>query len=280
MAYSSASIRVFANWAREGLLPRCAARIVEIGSQMIADGTEPEAVAELVRVYRPDFSGEGLQVSRYANEMWKAAGLDYVSLDITEAPDSRVFDLNLSGVPAADLASADIVTNIGTTEHLINQHNAFKVIHDLTKVGGVALHQVPFAGMLNHCLVTYHPKFFYSLVVNNRYKLRYVAYDSPVLHAAFGEGNTVYEGDRPKKDPRVPGSEAWANVSMHSGTITVIVERRHPDPFVPPVDFAGGYFGETTGFDLGSLVGQDIVPHGVWADAFRRNTTPSQKAAS
>jgi len=275
MAYSGDFIHLLARWARDGILPRPASRVVEIGSQMINAGTEQEAVTELIRAYRQDFSGD-LQVPHYANEMWRAAELDYFSYDITEAPDSRVFDLNFASVPERDFACADIVTNIGTTEHLINQYNAFKVIHDLMKVGGVAIHYLPFTGMLNHCLFSYHPKFFYSLIVNNRYRLRHIEYSGPALHASLGEGNTVFEGDRLKTDSRLPGSEKWAKIDLFSGMIIIIIERMHPDEFVPPVDFAGGYFGETTGFDLGNLVGKDIPPHGAWADAFRRKVTPSQ----
>jgi hypothetical protein len=285
MAYSGGFISLLAQFARNDVLPRQVSRVVEIGSQMINLGTEHEAVADLIKVYRPSFSTNELRnrfpisphYYSYACEMWKTAGIDYFSYDITEAPDSRVFDLNFGSVPRNDLASADIVTNIGTTEHLINQYNAFKTIHDLLKVGGVAVHQVPFAGMLNHCLFNYHPKFFYSLIVNNRYKLRHIEYSAPALHIALGEGNTVFEGDRPKCDARIPGSDEWTNVSLFSGMITLVIERRYPDEFVPPVDFAAGYFGETTGFDIGGLVGRDDIPLSPWADAFRRKVTPSQR---
>lgn len=279
MAYSSSFIRVLAAWARDGILPNPATRVVEIGSQMINAGTDPEALAQFARIYRPDFADRPL-TPRYAGEMWRAVGIDYLSYDVTEAPDSRAFDLNFDAVPDQDMASADIVTNIGTTEHVVNQFNAFKVIHDLMKVGGVAIHQVPFTGMLNHCLFNYHPKFFYSLIVNNRYRLRHAEFSGPKLHADLGEGNTIFEGDRPRADAKVPGSEGWgADVhAIYSGVITLAIERRHLDDFVPPVDFAAGYFGETTGFDLGTLIGQDIPPHGVWADAFRRKTTFTQRA--
>lgn len=276
MSYGSDFIRLLARLARDGVLPRPASRIVELGSQMLNAGTDASAPADLIETYRGSVGD--IDVPRYANEMWRAAGLDYFSLDITGAPDSRVFDLNFASVPDADRASADIVTNLGTTEHLMNQFNAFKVVHDLLRVGGVAVHYVPFAGMLNHCFFTYHPKFFYSMIVNNRYRLRHVEYGRPGLHASLGEGNTVFEGDTLRADERIPGAKSWADIRMFSGMIMLVVERRHLDDFVPPVDFAGGYFGETTGFDLAALVGRD-PPHSAWADAYRRKVTPSQQSS-
>jgi hypothetical protein len=45
--------------------------------------------------------------------------------------------LNHEPTPQKFVGDFDLVVNFGTTEHLLNQYNAFKVIHDATKVGGV-----------------------------------------------------------------------------------------------------------------------------------------------
>ena len=60
-------------------------------------------------------------------------------------------------VPAAIVVR--LVVNAGTTEHVVNQDNAFRVMHDLTKVGGVMMHEVPAGGMLTHGVVGYNPQF-------------------------------------------------------------------------------------------------------------------------
>ena len=208
--------------------------------------------------------------------MWRRCGLDYLSYDVTQAPYSKVFDLNFHTVPDEDLQSAAILTNIGTTEHVANQLNAFRTVHDLLKVGGVAIHSVPFTGMLNHSLINYHPKFFFSLIINNRYKLRDVEFSGPSRHESLGVGNIVYDGDYLATANKVLGSESWSNTPLYAGMINLVIERVFPDQFVPPVDFARGYFGDMPVGDLSLLVGADKLPQSAWADAYRRATTPSQ----
>jgi hypothetical protein len=60
--------------------------------------------------------------------------------------------------------------------------------------------------------------------------------------------------------------------------INLLIERVFADEFVPPVDFAPGYFGDIANGDLSALVGTAEQPHSAWADAYRRSTTPSQTA--
>jgi hypothetical protein len=56
-----------------------------------------------------------------------------------------------------------------------------------------------------------------------------------------------------------------------------VIEGRYPDAFVPPVDFARGYFGDIPAGDLSVLVGVDDLPASAWADAYRRGVTPTQQ---
>jgi hypothetical protein len=65
----------------------------------------------------------------------------------------------------------DFVTNHGTSEHLLNQQNFFKVVHELTKPGGLMLHAVPFTAHIEHGFFNYQPNFFESLARYNSYKL-------------------------------------------------------------------------------------------------------------
>jgi len=280
MAYGAGLLQQIESWLDTSILPVPSSgdRIIELGSQMINVGTPPEVLARFIRRFRPDFAAPrpDLPVNAYgcvyAGELWNLCGLEYTSYDVTEAPRSRLFDLNFHDVPSADRDSALYVTNIGTTEHVANQLNAFRTIHGLLKVGGVAIHSVPFTGMLNHSLFNYHPKFFFSLIVNNRYRLRHVEFGGPSLHASLGPGNTVFDGDHLPTHPKLPGSEAWSKTTLHSGMIHLVIERCYADPFVPPVDFAGGYFGDISS----ALVGVESLPHSAWADAYRRGVTPTQ----
>jgi hypothetical protein len=286
MAYGLGLLSQIEQWVDAGLVPGFGLgnRVAELGSQMVNPGTPIDAILRFIRTFKPAFDGseisDGLPVNSfgiaYAAEIWRRCGVDYVSYDITEAPHSRLFDLNFHTVPEQERQSADLVTNIGTTEHVANQLNAFRTIHDLLKVGGVAIHSVPFAGMLNHALFNYQPKFFFSLIVNNRYRLRYVELTGPSRHESLGVANTIFDGDYLPATAKLPGSQAWSKTPLYSGTINLVIERRFPDEFVPPVDFAKGYFGDMPLGDLSALVGVDNLPHNAWADAYRRTATPTQ----
>jgi len=286
MAYSHGLMSQIEQWLDAGVIPvpKLGERIVELGDQALNADTPDDAVISFIRKFKPDFDRKelvgGLPANSfgvvYACEMWRRCGLEYLSYDVTEAPYSKVFDLNFHNVPDEDRQSAAIVTNIGTTEHIANQLNAFRTAHDLLKVGGVAIHSVPFTGMLNHGLINYHPKFFVSLIINNRYRLRAPLLSKPVDHASYGIGNTVYDGDFIQADAKLPGSESWSATPLYAWMIDLVIERVFPDEFVPPVDFAKGYFDDMPMGDLSLLTDTDKLPHNAWADAFRRSTTPSQ----
>lgn len=89
---------------------------------------------------------------------------DDASVDILK------WNLNEIVCPSEHLKSYDMVTNLGTTEHLINQANAFRLIHDLVKVGGIMFNLLPMARM-NHGFFNYNPCFFESLAKANNYKI-------------------------------------------------------------------------------------------------------------
>jgi hypothetical protein len=286
MAYSQQLMSQIEQWLDAGVIPypKPGARVVELGDQALNANMPYDAVISFIRKIKPDFDPKeiagGLPSNSfgvvYACEMWRRCGLEYLSYDVTEAPYSKVFDLNFHSVPHEDRQSASIVTNIGTTEHIANQFNAFRTVHDLLKVGGVAVHSVPFTGMLNHGLINYHPKFFVSLIINNRYRLRAAQLSEPVDHASYGVGNKIYDGDFIEAQRKLPGSENWSTTPLYAGMIDLVIERLFPDEFVPPVDFAKGYFDDMPMGDLSLLIGTDKLPHNAWADAYRRATTPSQ----
>jgi hypothetical protein len=103
-------------------------------------------------------------------DMWRRLKREIVSLDMVGNDASVLrFDLNIECVPAHLKEHFDFVTNAGTTEHVFNQANCFKVVHDLTKVNGVMAHTVPFAGYDNHGLFKYTMKFFTRIAKANDY---------------------------------------------------------------------------------------------------------------
>jgi hypothetical protein len=73
-------------------------------------------------------------------------------------------------VPEAEIGKYDFVTNHGTSEHLLNQYNCFKVMHDFCRPGGMMLHAVPFTVHLEHGFFNYQPNFFSALARYNSYE--------------------------------------------------------------------------------------------------------------
>ena len=152
MAYGTGLFQNLERWLENGVLPGLSPRdrVMDLGSQMINAGTPHSVVARLISRFKPGFDELELAARfpvsphyyAYVGDVWQLCDLDYLSYDITEAPRSRVFDLNFHEVPLEDHERAALVTNIGTTEHVANQLNAFRTVHDLLKVG--VLQSTPF----------------------------------------------------------------------------------------------------------------------------------------
>jgi hypothetical protein len=148
--------------------------VFELGSQDVAC---PEHVKELTMLLRA-FGVEHVDpeaVTRLANmgsgrELYRSLGFTYQSIDTDGRHGALPIDLNFDAVPRNHRNRYDFVTNLGTSEHVANQMNCFRVVHDLTRVGGYMYHEVPFTGFVNHGLFNYTPKFFWMLCRSNLYE--------------------------------------------------------------------------------------------------------------
>ena len=178
MGLSVAFLRDLIHLKRHGVLDG-ARRVVEIGAQQLADNFL--TAAELDEVYelfgRPKIDlGAPVGPENFTERaprstaFWHSLGFEYAALDYNGHLDSFALDLNREQVPAEMREAFDLVVNAGTTEHVANQDNAFRVIHDLTRKGGVMYHQLPASGDLYHGLVTYSPKFFQHMQKQNDYQ--------------------------------------------------------------------------------------------------------------
>jgi hypothetical protein len=112
-------------------------------------------------------TGTGIAPSRHLHEH---LGLRYGCIDLDGNFGALPLDLNFDAVPPDHRGRYGLTTNHGTTEHLLNQYNAFKIIHDLTKPGGLMLHGLPFTVHLDHGFFNYQPNFFEALARYNSYK--------------------------------------------------------------------------------------------------------------
>lgn len=107
----------------------------------------------------------------FVGELFEKAGFNYNAIDIADGYRTTILDLNNTPAPPQFVGAFDLVLNFGTTEHLLNQFNAFKVMHDSTKVGGYIVHSLPGVGYSNHGYFTYTPRCFFDLAGYNEYEV-------------------------------------------------------------------------------------------------------------
>jgi hypothetical protein len=112
-------------------------------------------------------TGTGLAPSRHLHE---SLGFKYDCVDIDGNFGSLTLDINFDAVPPGYRGKYGLTTNHGTTEHLLNQYNAFKMIHEFTAPGGLMLHALPFTVHLEHGFFNYQPNLFDALARFNSYK--------------------------------------------------------------------------------------------------------------
>jgi len=105
-----------------------------------------------------------------ARLLYEALGIAYDCVDVDGRTGSLVLDLNFDTAPEEHWSKYGLVTNHGTSEHILNQYNVFKMMHDFTKPGGVMIHAVPFTVHLEHGFFNYQPNFFEALARYNSYE--------------------------------------------------------------------------------------------------------------
>lgn len=103
-------------------------------------------------------------------DLYEGLGMAYHCVDTDAKYGALELDINFDSVPEEHRNRYRFVTNHGTTEHLINQLNAFKMIHDFTCKDGYMLHALPFLGQLDHGFFNYHPNLFDCLAMYNSYR--------------------------------------------------------------------------------------------------------------
>ena len=252
MGINSQDLDILIRLREEGYIPNQAS-IIEIGAQQISNSflsasSQLDELAKLFGVTTPHrfpkpvagnivhgalehLNAEALA----AREFWKWLGFHYASIDIDGSPGSIPLDLNFDPTPKDSFGQYHLVTNFGTTEHVANQLNAFKVIHELTSLGGVMVHNLPAQGMMNHGLINYNPKFFWMLARSNGYKWLYADYTS---------ANSYYELPQNIIDNVIPFNpnitDRAKTYQVADGAVVVAMQKVFDSPFVPPLDVPTG----------------------------------------
>lgn len=250
MGASLGDLRTILQLRRDGLLP-ARFSVAEIGAQQLSN--EVLRDPDIMRAYAEAFGveprtfGNAPQKSRapgvehlpadapFTKPFWEWLGCRYVAVDFDASPHVLRLDLNFDDVPQEHRGRYDLVTNFGTTEHVANQIQAMKVIHDLTRPGGIMLHTVPTQGYSAHAMINYTPKFFWALSRSCRYDIRdmrlnFDAEDVPLDPDVLA---FVTRHDR-SRAPHL-AKHRLVDTCLH-----VIIEKLEDIPFVPPIEVPAG----------------------------------------
>jgi hypothetical protein len=218
------------------------ASIMELGAQELYCAGMEQSVADFFNAFSTNSKLQATDefIRRVSNkgftsELFKRAGFSYKALDIFDGDEVILFDLNLEA-PGPDLIGKfDLVTNFGTTEHVIQQYAAFKTVHELTKSGGIIYHDLPMGGYHTHGYFNYNPLFFQHLASANGYEILFHWYSrsSMTTHApefmrdnGFGQQWTdmgieyVFRktSDQPFRMPLETGTSLALNPEVWKGT--------------------------------------------------------------
>jgi hypothetical protein len=189
-----------------GAFPR-GARILDIGESNLmaatsdeigdfvathADDYDREHVNKMAPefAYRSNLMGHATIQTLFLSELIDLTNLHYVSFDVVSARKAQLFDLNVHDLAADKQGTFDVVLNFGTTEHLMNQFNAYKVMHEAAREGGLIFHQVPATGFINHGYFSYNALMFQDLAQANGYDIVDLWFYGPC-----GTGNLLVNGE-------------------------------------------------------------------------------------
>ncbi len=170
MGIGIAALRLYCDLAQEGVL-KAGQSVCDVGSQDMVP--EDFNLDEVFEVFGKNFRPHGS--SRHFME---DLGFIYDCIDIDGRHGAHALDLNQAcGLDIGKIF--DIVTNHGTTEHVFDQANCFRFIHELTKPGGVMIHILPIRGVVSngeevgyggHGLYCYATGFFNDIAAANGYE--------------------------------------------------------------------------------------------------------------
>lgn len=230
------------------MIPAKAPRVLDIGCSNLHSCTA-EGLATFVRARVPEVDSTALELwARYAaaagtmdsevggiNGLWLGdlltrAGMAYRAFDVFDGYKTEIFDLNHQDLADADKGAFDAVFNFGTTEHLLNQFNAFKVIHEACAVGGIMYHDLPMTGWLDHGYFCYNPMLFAHLAEANGYEILRLAFSGAQA------GETVRTGLIARYHALsgfvgADGDPAWPDATLPTGSISAVLRKVHDAPF-------------------------------------------------
>jgi hypothetical protein len=175
----------------------------------------------------------------YISELLDLTDLQYMAYDICPAPRTNILDLNHTQLPERLHGTFDVVLNMGTTEHVFNQLNSYQFIHDAMATGGIAFHQLPSIGWINHGYFTYHKVFFDGIINANNYEVLDLWYN-PAGRTDIDFANMdVRDPEKPLQPYGATSPEQPRSVANYN--LNVVVRKRHAAPFALGYELTGAH---------------------------------------
>jgi SAM-dependent methyltransferase len=207
-------------------------RMLELGLQDLSCDRGGDYLAWFVEQFRGSSVSldkadlERLAVRGTMSRLMKLCGIDYLAIDIvSKDPDIVLFDLNTDPVPDQLRARFDLVTNLGTTEHVFDQYRSFLAIHEFTKPGGIVYHDLPMGGYFYHGLFSYTPLFFDHLARANEYDILFRHFSKvPAASAPHHPASNELKAN------------GWPDPGYHDIGVEYIFRRTHAGPFRIPIE--------------------------------------------
>lgn len=248
MGYSSGALDMLASWI--GALIQPGGSFLELGSQDINCDVPLKKIDEVLRMIHKTPSNYEPLLKEYfvPKKTWKVANLfrgsqiRYAALDLYPGDFVIQADLNVFNVPQEQKNTFDLITNFGTTEHVTDQVNVFRVIHDFLKPGGCCFHQVPFTGYYNHALYNYHPTFFAFLAHANKYEIQ--LFDLSAPHLPYNIPKSEW----------LAGTERWKEIMFQSGLISCLLKKTYDRPFELFTDYDRSVITNQTDGKLSAMI--------------------------
>ena len=143
-------------------------KVLEFGAQDIS--AEPKAVAKHARRCGVEHSCLGIDSARMLYDLYGLS--DYTCIDATAEHGALVYDLNTNLRSAYGFTETfDLVTDLGTFEHVFDIASAFRNAHDVCKLGGLMIHALPSNCNANHGYYTIQPRMIADIAAANNYEI-------------------------------------------------------------------------------------------------------------
>ncbi len=167
-------LSLYSRMQRDGLFTDIR-RVMELGNQTLYCNNYPQALADVFNAF--DVAPTDAQETRRLSNgqpikfLFERLGIEYFCIDVDSSDVALRLDLNFDACPDNHRGQYQFVTNHGTTEHLLNQYNSFRVMHDLAATGALMLHALPFLSYVDHGYFNYQPNLFIDIARANDYEL-------------------------------------------------------------------------------------------------------------